>query len=201
MYALHRRQRDEVHDDVAETLFSMGRELTKVIRAKSESQNVKLAATKKPVGKKATGKKRSKKKKSGKKVTRNAAAPAKSVEAKRLAKVVRQTEKTLEKASRQLDDARERVASAAMTARTKRTIAAHAVVSRAREGLASINERHLAVITRLRAAREAIAKPHTTGLDWDAHTQSLKDALERYEEILNQHDRRVRGRAADRRKR
>ena len=69
---------------------------------------------------------------------------------------MRETEEVLEKTSKQLADARERIARAATTARLKRTQAAHAVTDRARKEVALVNECRVNVATRLREARNAI---------------------------------------------
>ncbi len=177
----------------------------KATRKKAEKNKAKKKAKKKVVkkrpAKKTTSKKAKKKtaerkfgrkKRSfGKKVAGNAATPPMSNEATRLAIAVRETEQVLEKTSKQLADARERVARAATTARLKRTQAAHAAADRAREEVALVNERRVNVGIRLREAHDAIGEPHKADLDWHKLEHALKEAIGRYEEALKASDRRV----------
>jgi len=98
--------------------------------------------------------------------------PPVSAEATRLGIVVEQTEKVLEKASKQLADARERVARAAETAQLERTGAALTVADRAREEVAAVNKHHLDVVVALRAVRDAVSGSETTlfnGTRWSGH--------------------------------
>ncbi len=159
----------------------------KTTKKKVEKNEAKKKARKKTAKRKFGSKKRS----SGKKVAGNAATPPMSNEATRLAIAVRETEQTLEKTSKQLADARERVARAATTARLKRTQAAHTVANRARETVALINERRVNVGIRLREARHAIGEQHKADLDWHELEHALKEATECYEEALKVSDRRV----------
>jgi hypothetical protein len=121
-------------------------------------------------------------------------------EAAWLAIAVRETEEVLEKTSKQLADARERIARAATTARLKRTQAAHAVTDRAREEVALVNECRVNVAIRLREAHDAIGEQHKASFDWHKLEHALKEAIERYEEALKSSDRRV-DRARERRDR
>ncbi len=124
-----------------------------------------------------------------------------SIEATRLTLAVRQAEEAMEKVSGRLADARDRVARAAMTARLKRTEAAHAAADRAREAVTAINERRLEVTDRLKAASDAFRDQHKMDLDWHKREQALKDAVERFEEkFLRAYDRRVARRGKKRRK-
>jgi hypothetical protein len=113
--------------------------------------------------------------------------------------VVLQIEKALEKASKQLADARERVVRATETAHLERTGAALTVSDRAREEVAVVNKHRLDVVIALRAARDAVGGSHDIHVDWDALEQALKESLERYQEVLGTHDRRVHRRARERR--
>ena len=108
-------------------------------------------------------------------------------------------EEILEKGTRQLADARERVERAVATAGSKRTVAAHAAADRAREAVALINERRLHVATRLREAREAIRDE--LGEELDALERALKESVEHYEEALKANERRVPRRPRDPRNR
>ncbi len=83
--------------------------------------------------------------------------------------VVLQIEKALEKASKQLADARERVVRATETAHLERTGAALTVSDRAREEVAVVNKHRLDVIIALRAARDAVSgseTPTSIGMRW-----------------------------------
>ena len=126
-------------------------------------------------------------------------APPLSAQAAHLGTAIEKTEKALDKTSRLLADARERVVRTAETARLKRTEAALAVADRAREEVAVVNKHRLDVVIALRAAREAVGGAHDTGVDWDALAQALSGAVERYEEVLESHDRRVRRRGREQR--
>ena len=124
-----------------------------------------------------------------------------SADAARLGIVVDQTEQAIEKASKQLADARERVERAEETARVKRTGAALAVADRAREEVAMVNKHRLDAVIALNTARDAVGGTHEGNVDWDALEQALKEALDRYQEVLRTHDRRVHRRARERRDR
>ena len=152
---------------------------------------------KKTPERRAGGKKRS----AGKKAVIEAMAPPTSDEATRLAIVVQQTEQALEKASKRLADARERVVRAAETAYLKRTQAALAAADRAREEVTAVNERRLEVAICLTAARDAIKAEHDADADWNKLEQALKEAMERYEKALKSSDRRVDRKARERRNR
>jgi len=154
--------------------------MAKVAGKKSKGQT-KKKARKKPVRKKAAKKK----------VAATAATPLMSNEATRLAIAVRETEQVLEKTSKQLTDARERIARAATTARVKRTQAAHAVTDRAREEVALVNKCRVNVAIRLREAHDAIGEQHKAGFDWHKLEHALKEAVERYEEAIKASERRV----------
>lgn len=119
-----------------------------------------------------------------------------------LSAAVREIEQALERASERLADARERVAHAGTTARTKRTPSAYAAADRAREAIALINESRIEVTARLMAARDALKEPSGAAPDVKALEAALRDALARYEAFLAAFDRRVARsrRGGDRRK-
>lgn len=139
-------------------------------------------------------KRKAKKKAAKKKVASSAAAP----EAARLAGAVEETERALEKVAGRLAEARERVTRADVTARQKRTQAAHVVAEQAREAAATINSARMDVTVRLTAARDAIAKP-SGKVDWQRLEEALRNAFARYEEALGSYDRRIGARSRDRR--
>ena len=165
----------------------------------SRNTSAKRRPIKKKAAKKKTTKRKVGRKKRGsrKKAANRATAPPMSIQSTQLAIAVRQAEEVLEQASSRLADARDRVARAAMTARLKRTESAHLVADRARDAVAAINVRRMEVTARLRAVHDAIKEQHKMDLDWHKREQALKDALERYEEILRAHDRRVARRARE----
>ncbi len=152
---------------------------------------------KKTPERRAGGKKRS----AGKKSASETLAPPTSDEATRLAIVVQQTEQALEKASKRLADARERVVRAAETAYLIRTQAALAAADRAREEVTAVNERRLEVAICLTAARDAIKEEHNADADWNKLERALEEAMGRYEKILKSSDRRVDRKARERRNR
>ena len=91
---------------------------------------------------------------------------------------------------------------AAMAARLKRTEAARATAAGARNAIAAIDERRVKITARLRAARDAFKERHKVDVASHKRAQSLKDALERYEEkFLKAYDRKAgRGRKKKRSK-
>jgi hypothetical protein len=125
-----------------------------------------------------------------------------SIEATRLTIALRQAEEAMDKVSDRFNDARDRVARAVANARLKRTEAAHAAADRAREAMATINERRGEVAERLKAASTAFKEQHKMDLDLHKREQALKDALQRAEDkFLRAYDRRVARRGKKRRAR
>jgi hypothetical protein len=114
---------------------------------------------------------------------------------------MKQAEDAMETVTGRLTDAKDRVARAVMTARLKRSEAAHAAAGRARETLAAVHNRRVEVTDRLKAATDAFKERHKMDLDLHKREQALKDALQRAEEkFLRAYDRRVARRGKKRRK-
>ena len=180
--------------------------MAKMAGKKKSAAPAKKVAKKKPVARKVKKKAPARasggtKRGAGNPSATNKTASPVNAEATRLGIVVEKSEQALEKASKQLADARERVARAEETARLKRTGAALAVADRARDDVAVVNKHRLDVVIALRIARDAVSGADDGRIDWDALEQTLNEALERYEEVLGSHDRRVHRRARERRNR
>jgi len=134
-------------------------------KRKSAAPAKKKVAKKKPVARKVKKKAPARasggtKRGAGNQSATNKTASPVNAEATRLGIVVEKSEQALEKASKQLADARERV-----------------------------------------ARPDAVSGADDGRIDWDALEQTLNEALERYEEVLRSHDRRVHRRARERRNR